>query len=263
MSDKKELLKELLTSKEFEDALDEGVEFKKCIITTYKEENKINYDLFFDIMLNANEKIKRLIQLPKKRRTNEDNELIKNFKSEIKALYSQCQNLLVEEKTEDNKKSKIQKIVEKIIPVILLLRYIGNNSLDKEFAKYGYNILGPTFEEKYEDLKAESKRKVISDIFNTAKNIKEKVINDNNKIAENIFSTKVPIELQYDKEMNPTALKPTDFAKLVTVKTKKDIAESEDSKNKISEKIEAMSAEKQFEAVRAELMRDSLLNIKL
>lgn len=254
--------KDLLKSQAFETALTEGAEYKKSIITTYKKQNKDNYQRFQENMYEANVEVKKILDTKKKKRTEADNEVLKKFKSDVSTLYRQTTDFLIPEKLEDGKKSKVEKIVEKIMPVISMLRYIDENILDKELAKHGLQITAAKLEDICPGLATDDKKKVIKDIFNEAKNIKMKVAADNEQISDMIFNSKVPIDLQYDKNTNNTGLKPGDFSKLVDVKTKLLLAQTEDAKAKIDEKIEHIATEKTFEAARAELVRDSLTTMQ-
>lgn len=213
-------------------------------------------------MLNANEDIKRILETKKSKRNDVDNERLEAFKKDIRAMYSQVQMLTVDEHLEEGKKTRIEKIVDKIIPVIDMLRYIGNTKLDDEFKKYGV-ILQKThkLEDKYLGLNDENKRKTLVDIFTSATNIKQKVVDGNEFINSDIFIKKVPIDLQYDKGNNNAGIKPSDFKKLVDAKTKLILASTEEAKEKAEEKIEHIASEKQFEAARAELVRDKLMKL--
>jgi len=254
--------KELIDSEEFENALIEGAEYKKDIDVSYKAQNKSNYQTFYEIMLNANEDIKRILDIKKSKRNDADNERLESFKKDVRAMYSQVQMLTIDEHLEEGKKTRIEKIVDKIIPVIDMLRYIGNTKLDDEFKKYGVVLTKTSkLEDKYLGLNDENKCKTLVDIFTSATNIKQKVVDGNEFINSDIFTKKVPIDLQYDKGNNNTGIKPSDFKKLVDVKTKLILANSEEAKEKIEEKIEHIASEKQFEAARAELVRDKLMKL--
>jgi len=100
------------------------------------------------------------------------------------------------------------------------------------------------------------------DIFNNAKNIKQKMVDDNEKIGTDIYQSRVPIDLQYDKNTNNVGIKPNDFTKLVDMKAKLSMATTEEAKEKVNDTIEQLAGEKQFEAARAELVRDSLTNLQ-
>lgn len=165
---------------------------------------------------------------------------------------------MADEKVEDGKKTKAQKIVEKVVPVIMLLRAIKCRTIDDVLAAAGFRVEGKSLSDKYPGLSSKEKEAVLEDIFVEAKAVKDKVNNGNREIEDRIFTVNVPAELQYDKDTNNAGLKPGDFKKLVDAKAKLITALTEEAKEKATEKIEHIASEKQFEAARAELVRDSL-----
>lgn len=252
---------ELINSEEFENALNEGANYKKDMITSYKQQNKDNFNRFQEIMLNANEDIKKILETKKKNRTDDDNKQVEDFKKEIRSIYNQVQALTVDEHLEEGKKTKLEKIAEKIMPVLMALRYINNKKYDDVLNQYKINITIPKFEYFGKNLETEDTRKVVTEILNTATNIRQKIINDNSYINEDLYTKKVPMELQYDKGTNNAGLKTSDWRKLVDAKTKLIMANTDEAKEKAEEKIEHIASEKQFEAARATLVRDKLTKL--
>lgn len=263
MSQQKELtVKDLIKSEEFEDALLEGAEYKKEIVTTYKTKNKDVFKRFQEVMYECNPTIKELLAKRRKNRTDADNNALKEYKAYVSTLYRQTQDLISGNESDDDQKTKAEKIISKIIPVINMLKYIDCNILEKEFEKHGVTLTLTSIETTVTGLNDQNKKTLIKDIFNEAKTIREKVISDNEYIEQSIFTDKVPQQLQYDKNDNNAGLKPSDFKKLVDIKAKLLIADTEEAKEKVEEKIEHIATEKQFEAARAELVRDSLENMQ-
>lgn len=251
--------KTLIQSKEFEDALLEGAEYKKTIVTTYKQQNKSNYERFYEVMLGANTEVQSILDKKKKNRTDAEIEVVNTFKRDVKSMYSQAQDILVPEKLEDGQKSKLDKLIDKIVPVIDILAYIGDTTFTKKLEDCGLTISRQKLEAKYPKFDDDDQRAIMKDIFSQAKNIKQKISDDNEYIDVNIFQTKVPVDLQYDKESNNAGLKPGDFRKLVDIRTKAIMANTAEAKEKVDEKIQKAATEKQFEAARAELLRDKML----
>jgi hypothetical protein len=251
--------KALIQSQEFESALDEGAEYKKTIMTTYKQQNKSNYERFYDVMLSANDEIQSILDKKKKNRTDSEKARVLQFKHDVKSMYSRAQDYLIPEKLEDGEKSKFDKLIDKIVPVIDILTYIGDTTFLKKLTDNGITITRNTLENNYPKFNDDNQRKIMIDIFSQAKNIKQKISDDNEYIEENIFQTKVPLELQYDKETNNLGLKSGDFKKLVDIRMKSLMANTLAAKEKVDEKIQKAATEKQFEAARAELMRDKML----
>lgn len=254
--------KEMINSEEFNNALLEGVEYKKTIVTSYKTQNKTNLERFQEVMIESNNEIQEILAKKGKNKTDADKQKLKDYKKFINTLYKQTQDLTVKEKLEEGQKSKVQKIVEKIVPVIDMLVYIGDTKLTDEFAKHGIQIVSSSsLEKKIPALADESKKTVMKEIFTDATSIRQKMIDDNDKIVTEVYSTKVPVELQYDKKTNNAGLKQNDFMKLVDLKTKLVMAASDEAKEKVDEAIEHIASEKQFEAARAEMIRDKLSSL--
>lgn len=258
MADKKQLL----SSKEFEEALAEGADAKRELVTTCKQANKSAFQQFSEIMLQANPSVKQILGKRRKNRTDSEVEEVKAFKQRVRDLYYHGQKLIAPEAVEDGKKSRIEKIVEKIVPVIDILRYIGEDALENELKKHGLSVDGrPKLEDQFIVLGKPEIQDIIKQIFIDAKSVKKRVDEGNDAISKQIYEQKVPIELQYDKKTNNTGLKPGDFRKLVDMKLKLDLAKSKEAKEKVDEKIQDQAEEKQFEIARAELVRDGLTKL--
>lgn len=258
--------KDLLESKEFEDALLEGAEYKKDIMTSWKTANKATYERFYETMLNARTDIKEILDKRRKLRTDSEKEAVRKFKSDTAKQYRTVCDFLVPEQVEDGQMTKIDKLVDKIASSIHILRYLaglpGVNVLEDAFTKRHISLaVGLGIEDVYENLKNDDVRKNMIDIFNQAVKLRENVKNANEVIGVNIYTEKVPAELQYDKDNNNAGLKPSDFRKLVDLKAKLNMANTADAKAKVDEKLEKAATDKQFEIARAELMRDKITNM--
>ena len=84
MADKKQLL----SSKEFEEALEEGADAKRELVTTCKQANKSAFQQFSEIMLQANSSVKQILDKRRKNRTDSEVEEVKAFKQRVRNLYS-------------------------------------------------------------------------------------------------------------------------------------------------------------------------------
>ena len=254
--------KELIESKEFEDALLEGANCKNELVESFKTQNKTAYSDFYQAMLEANEDISHILDIKKKNRTPDQVKQVNDFKTNVKAMYWQVQNLSLKEDLEEGKKSKIDKIVERVVPVIKILRYIGDNRLDDAFKKKGISIVTSKLEEDIPMLKQDSKKTAITAMLKSAVAVKQKAVDSNERINNDIYQSKVPIDLQFDRQNNNTGLKQGDWRKLVDFKAKLLQAKSEEAKESIDEKIENTAADKQYEIARAELVRDKLTKLQ-
>ena len=254
--------KELIDSKEFEDALLEGANCKNELIESFKTQNKTAYSDFYQAMLEANNEICSILDIKKKNRTPDQVKQVNDFNATVKAMYWQVQNLSLKEDLEEGKKTKIDKIVDKIVPVIKILRYIDDNRLDDAFKKHGISIVTSKLEEDIPSLKQDAKKIAITGLLKNAVAVKQKAVDSNERINNDIYQTKVPIDLQFDKQSNNTGLKQGDWRKLVDFKAKLLQAKSEEAKESIDEKIENTAADKQYEIARAELVRDKLTKLQ-
>lgn len=154
----------------------------------------------------------------------------------------------------------MQKLADKVSFAIDILRYIADdNVLDSEFDKRGISIAtGMRLEDKYDYFSRADIKQNMVDIFSCASKLKKQMQDDNESIATNIYTQRVPVELQFDKDANNDGLKPGDFKKLVDLKTKQIMASTDEAKAKVEETIENAASDKQFEVVRAQMMRDKI-----
>ena len=255
MADKKELM----NSSEFNNAILAGAELKKTSNAAFKTQNKAEFERFYETMLKSRPDIQEILNKRRKNRTDSDKELVRKFKGDVGKTYRLVCDYLLPDDVEDGRMTKIQKLVDKVASALDILRYIGATTLEDEFNKRGITLAtGLKLEDKYEMFKDSAVKQNVIDIFNQASKLKQKTKDNNVIISEEIYSTKVPPELVYDKESNNTGLKPGDFRRLVDLKAKQLVAKSEEAKAKIDEKLQHAAADKQFEIARAELVRDKL-----
>jgi hypothetical protein len=172
------------------------------------------------------------------------------------------QDLELREDLEDGQKTKIEKIVGKIVPVVKMLRYIGDNRMEEEFKKHGIKLEFKDLEDENSKLSNEATQQTIKTVLKDAVGIKQKMADESEVIVGNVFEQKVPVELQFNKEDSPDGIKPADFKKLVDVKTKLELAkESAQQKQKTEDQIKKIAEDKTFDIARLELVRDKLLKI--
>lgn len=260
----------LLNSNEFDKALDNAVEIKQQSVMKYKTSSKNLFLQFSELMTNNNDEIKEILGKKKSKWTEFDNNRIKEFSKELKAMFNQTIDLSIDEEklakkadgTVAEKKSKAEKIVDKIVPVIKMLKYIGNNKLDNALEKAGIQIEFVKLEDENPQLQQENVKEAIASIFTEATKSKEDMLSKSIEIETEIYPT-IPEDLQFDKDVRADGLKSSDFKKLVDVKTKLKIAKEKDpdKAKDTSDKIEQLAKDKQFEISRTELVRDKLLNI--
>ena len=256
---------ELIMSDEFDKALTSGAEIQNNDISLCKSRNKNNFSHFYDVLVASNREIRSILDMKKKDRSTEDEEKLKEFKKNASKCYKQICTILMENspvdttseiEDEDNgeQETTVEKIVHKITDVVKYLSYIGDTSIDDEFKKFGIEL-------KYEPLTENEMfaqdhiKEEITAVFNTGKEIKMDMESGKNKIKNNIYSEAVPLELQYDKNENPTGIKKSDFTKLVDIKAKLMSAkDNDDEQEKTKEKAEKLATEYVFQNRRNEIL---------
>jgi len=253
--------KELIESEEFENALNTAAEIKNEKISLCKSRNKNNYAQFYELMLASNREIQSILDMKKKNRSDADNAKVRAFKKDVSQMYRQVTDLIVPEDLEDGEESKIQKMVKKITTVLKMLEYLGNTEIEKEFAKSGVKLeYRKLSEEEMFDQEAIHENFVA--IFNNGKTIREDIDRNNEEIKTNIYENSVPADLQFDKSMNPTGLKASDFCKLVDLKSKLILAkDDEEKKGKLEEQLTNLASDYTFQNAKNEIMRSKLMTL--
>ena len=254
---------ELIKGEDMEKALVEATEIKKTILTTYKDQDKANYEQFYQTCLNASQEIQEILGKKKKNRTDDDEAKLKKFKKDVSRSYKMVCDLITPEELEDGKPSKFEKIVDKIALVIDYLRYIGANELENEFNRRGITLAtGLRLEDRSEVWADDRVRENIKNVFAAGRRVRENIQADTQAFTEEILMRAVPQELVYEKDSNPVGLKKSDWTKLVDFKTKLIMAKEAEQKEKVEDQANDLAAEKQFDQERARLMQIKLTSLE-
>lgn len=249
---------ELIKGEMMEKALIEAAEIKKTILTTYKEQDKSNFDQFYETCLHASAEINEILGKRKKDQTDEEKQKVKDFRKNVGRSYKMVCELLTPEDVEDGKPTKFEKIVDRIALVFDYLRYIGAHELENEFEKRGMKIESKRLEDRSDVWADDRVKENIKSIFAEGRKVRENVAADTQVITEEILLRAVPQELVYEKDSNPVGLKKGDWSKLVDFKTKLLMAKEDEQKEKIEDQASDLAAEKQFDQERAKLMQAKL-----
>ena len=254
--------RQLIMGDEFEKALVDAANLKKENLTSVKTRNKDNYARFFDIMLMSRNDVQQILDKKRKDRTDSDNNLVKAFKKETAQAYRQICTLLAPEELDDGEQTKIQKLVQKIAPIVKLMEYIGHLEIENEFKRYGivldYKKLGDS-ENVFENEEIEAS---VKEVFERGKDLRGESEKNMEEIKTVIFETSVPHELQFEKSTNPTGIRSSDFCKLVDLKTKMLMAQSDEAKEKVDEKANDMAGQYEFDNARNRLIQQKLLDLQ-
>lgn len=253
---------ELIKSEAFENALVSAANLKMENLTSVKTRNKDNYSRFYDIMVMSRKDIQSILDRRKKDRTDDDNNKLKAFKKETSQSYRQICQLIAPEQLEEGEQTKIEKLVQKIAPIVKMMNYIGHSEIDKEFEKYGIKLDYTQLIDSETLFENENIENDIKSIFETGKNLRVESDNNNEAIKGTIFETSVPLELQFDKASNPTGIKSSDFCKLVDIQTKLLMANTESEREKVDEKANDLAGEIEFTNARNKLMQSKLMDLQ-
>ena len=252
----------LIRGDEFEKALLDAANVKKENLTSVKSRNKDNYSRFYEIVLATRRDIQSILDKKKKDRTDDETNKVKEFKKETSQSYRQICTLLAPEMLEDGQLTKIQKLCQKIAPIVKLMEYIGNYEIENEFKKYGITFDYVKLSDSETAFENENIENDVKEIFERGKSLKEETEKNNEEIKTVIFESSVPQELQFNKSTNPSGIKSSDFCKLVDLKTKQLMARSEEAQEKVGEQINDMAGQVEFDNMRNKLIQSKLMDLQ-
>lgn len=251
---------ELIKSDEFEKALVSAAEVKNERLELCKSRNRNNYAQFYDLMLATRQDIQMILDKKRKNRTDDDMNTVKRFKKETSSLYKMTCDFLVPEDVEEGEPTKVEKLVRKVATIVKMLDYLNHNEIDHEFKKYGIEL-------KYKKMDNEEAfsqghiKNTVKSIFTNGVNIKDDINKGNDEIKTGIYESSVPIDLRFDKSMNPTGIKAADFCKLVDLKAKYLKAQDEDTKGKVEEVANTMAEDYVFQNKRNDIITQKLMEM--
>lgn len=262
-----QIKQELIMSDEFENALLKAADVKNVNITSCKSKNKDNYMMFYDIMVGSDREIRSILDTPSKHRNDEDNNKVKAFKKNVSQSYKNICETIIEstvdtEGDDGDEQTKLQKNIARICSMVKMMKYIGHSEIEDEFKKYGVELKFDELEKDNETFAQPHIKEQITDIFEHGTSIGKELTEHKNTIKVDIFEGSVPLELQYDKESNPTGIKNTDFCKLVELKAKMESAKNDDEKQeKVKDKAENMAGDYVFQNRRNEIIERKLMEL--
>lgn len=260
MEDNKITKEDLLNSDEFNKAIDAAANLKKEIVTSCKDRNRNNFDRLYDVMVRSNPDIEEILSKKNRNRTDVDKEKLKEFKKDVSQTYKQVCDLIVPEILEDGEQSKFQKLVSKITRVVKMMNYIGHNEIENEFKRAGITLQYEKLDEN-QVFQNETVKQTVFDVFRNGKEIKEEINNNTDQIKEGIYTQSVPLELQYDKQSNPTGFKSSDFSKLVDIQAKVLMAATKEQKDKLGDQITDMASDYVFQNRKNDMMNKKMMDL--
>jgi hypothetical protein len=252
----------LIKSDEFERALLDAANVKKENLTSVKSRNKDNYSRFYDISLMARNDIQSILDKKKKDRTDAETAKVKEFKKETSQVYRQICQLLAPEELDEGQPTRIQRLVQKIAPIVKIMEYIGHLEIEQEFRRYGITLDYEKLSDSETSFENENIEADVKEIFERGTSLKDEMNKNNESIKTTIFETSVPQELQWDKSTNPTGIKSSDFCKLVDLRTKQLMADGDEAKEKVDEQINDLAGQVEFDNMRNKLIQSKLIDLQ-
>ena len=261
--------KKLIRSEDFERALSSGSERNMEIDGTLKSSNRSNYDVFYDIMLRSRNDIQSILDKKKKDRTPAENELLAAFKKGTSAQYKQVKEMIFidedESLDEDGVSVEIPKkasqLVERLANVVSMLRYLGHSEFENELGRRGIKLSYSKLEDVSDVFSNDAIHSTLDDVFKSACSIQKQINDKKREIVETVFELEVPKMLQYDKDTNPSGIKPTDFNRLVQIQTKKIKAQSDEAKDKVDMQATNEAENKHCDSIRSEILREKYMSL--
>lgn len=259
--------KELICSDSFQAALDNASATSLEINGTLKTNNKTNYEVFYDIMLKSRTDIEEILDKKKKNRTPAEEEEVKKFKKQTSSKYKQVREMIYEPKgdsLDDNGVTKplpkkLAALIDRFANVYQILKYIGHNELEEELKRRGISVVATPLENVSDVFQNDAIHQSINEVFETACKIQGSIDDAKSEIEDVIFPSQVPVELQYDKSLNPSGIKMSDFNKLIALQVKKMRAMTDDAKEKVDEQLENAAVAKHCDMVRSEVLREKYM----
>lgn len=237
-----------VNSQEFTDKIDEAAPYRVKIDTDYRREMKEVKDLFIKEVVKSDSKLQNILQKHKKNRSEEEVEYTKNVYKKAGREFQAVKKIIHPNK--DGPVEAAQKIVDKVVEVAKILKYIGRDYLTTAFANAGINIDIPDLAEENSYFAQNGKQEIMADIFDQADEVQGQICQASDQIKITIFG-ELPDHVRYDKENNKNGIKKGAFQKIVKAKAIK-IEKSNEKATKFKEYqvkgAEAAIIAKQIEA---------------
>ena len=252
----------LISGEEFEKALTEAANVKKENLTSVRTRNKDNYNRFYEIMLVSTPEIQSILYKKRKDRSDDDNRRVKEFKKHTSQAYRQICQLIAPEELEDGEQTRVQKLVGRIAPIVRLMAYIGHREIEDEFRRHRVELKYDGLGDDGSAFANEQVENDIRDVFERGKSLRDEADRNTEAIKTTIFETSVPHELQFDRSMNPTGIKSSDFCRLVDLKTKQLMAADDEAQEKVDEQISDLAGQVEFDNMRNKLIQAKLIDLQ-
>lgn len=237
-----------VNSKEFTDKIAEAAPFRVKIDTDYRREMKEIKDLYLKEVVKGDKKLTDIMNKNRKARSEEEVAYMKAAFKKAGREFQAVKKIIHPNKGDSTEAAK--KLVERIVEVAKVLKYIGRNELEDAFVDAGIKVSMPTLESESKYFATDSAKEVMADIFEQADEVQGQICRASDQIKITIFD-ELPEHIRFDPKKNRNGIKKGAFQKIVKSKAVA-IEHSTDKANKFKEYLikgaESAIISKQIEA---------------
>lgn len=204
-----------LESKEFTDLIDEAAPYRVKIDTDYRREMKEVRDMFMDQKIKSDSKLKEIVAKSKKNRTPEEIEYANSAAKKANKEFNAVKRIIHPNK--GSSEEAAQKLVERVVEVAKLLKYIGRTDIEDAFAAAGISITIPSLEDENPYFAQEGKPEIMADIFNQVDEVQGQICQAADKVKIDLYN-ELPENVRFDAKMNKKGIRASQFVKLAKTK---------------------------------------------
>jgi len=250
----KTFIEEAVNSAEFTEKIEEAAPYRVKIDVDYRREMKEVKDLFVKEMSKSDAKLTAIFAKDKKRREEDEVEYMKTAFKKASKEFQAVKKIIHPNK--DGPVEAAQRLVDKVIEVAKMLKYIGKDYITNAFSAAGIKIEIPNLEDENEYFAKEGKKEIIADIFDQADEVQGQICQASDEIKIRIFD-ELPDNVRFDKDSNKNGIKKGAFQKIVKAKAVK-LEKSSEKATKFKEyqikDAEAKIIAKQIEAEKTKMV---------
>lgn len=207
---------QVVSSQEFNDALEEATPLKIKIMTDYKNDLKDVQTEWLKFMAESDPKVSKAMSSKKK--TQDEKKLIAEFKKSESKKFNDVRKILHPgKKANGEPNDPIGKLVEKLTSVAQILKYIGRTDLEDRLAEAGITLEVPDLESTNPYFAQPNSKGCAQALCMNAESIQTKICDTNDKVRDEIF----------EKIKEESHIKPAHFSKLVLTKATSELKNNE------------------------------------
>ena len=250
----KTFIDKAVNSQEFTDKIDEAAPFRVKIDVDYRREMKEVKDLFIKEKTKSDLQIQTILKKDKRTRTEEEIERLRSFFKTASKEFQAVKKVIHPNK--DGPEEAAQKIVDRVVDVAKILKYIGRDYITQAFANAGITIDIPAIEDENVYFAKEGSKEIMADIFSQADEVQGQICKASDEIKIRIFD-ELPEHIKFDAKENKNGIKKGAFQKIVKAKAIK-LEKSSEKATKFKEYqikgAEAAIIAKQIEAEKTKMV---------